>query len=167
MSELIHQLGIDWKLLLSQAVNFLILLVVLRAFVYQPIVKILKERQRRIKEGLEKAAEADIRLQEVGVIAKSKLKDAEREALEILRQTEAKARETEAKLLEAAKEKESELFAQANLAIEGKKKDATASFRKEAAAIVKAAIAKTVELSPDAIDEALIRKAVEQTNPSR
>ena len=39
MSQLFSQLGIDWHLLLSQAVNFLILLVILRLVAYKPILK--------------------------------------------------------------------------------------------------------------------------------
>ncbi len=69
------QLGIDWKLLLSQAVNFLLLLVILRIFVYKPILDILKKRREKIEEGIAKAKEADIRLKEVDDINKKKIKD--------------------------------------------------------------------------------------------
>ena len=65
MAELAEQLGLDWKLLLSQAVNFLLLLFLLRKFAYLPLLKILKERRARIEEGLAKATEADKRLLEV------------------------------------------------------------------------------------------------------
>ena len=53
-NQLLSQLGIDWKLFLSQAVNFFILLLVLTFFVYKPLIKIVKERNKRIKEGLGK-----------------------------------------------------------------------------------------------------------------
>ena len=52
MNELFEQLGINWKLFLSQLVNFFILLFVLRAFVYKPFLAIIKERSKKIKEGL-------------------------------------------------------------------------------------------------------------------
>jgi len=35
MSELIHNLGIEWKVLLAQIVNFGLLLVLLKKFLYQ------------------------------------------------------------------------------------------------------------------------------------
>jgi len=74
-SGLLFQLGINWKLFLSQAVNFFILLVILRFFVYKPLLSVIKERNKKIKDGLDKAKEADERLQEVDVIAKAHLKN--------------------------------------------------------------------------------------------
>ena len=38
MSELLSKLGIDWRLLIAQLINFLILLFVLRRFAYKPIL---------------------------------------------------------------------------------------------------------------------------------
>jgi F-type H+-transporting ATPase subunit b len=84
MEGLLGQLGIDWKLLLSQAVNFFILLVILRLFVYKPLFSIIKERNRKIQEGLDKAKEADIRLGEVDRIAAAQLKNAEQESVKII-----------------------------------------------------------------------------------
>ena len=53
-NELLFQLGINWKLFLSQAVNFFILLGVLTFFVYKPLIKVIKERNQKISEGLKK-----------------------------------------------------------------------------------------------------------------
>ena len=61
MAELLSQLGIDGKLLLSQGVNFGIVLAVLTYFIYKPLVKILNERKTKIEFGLKGAAEAEIR----------------------------------------------------------------------------------------------------------
>jgi hypothetical protein len=38
MQQLLDNLGINWELLLSQAVNFALLLIVLRIFVYKPVI---------------------------------------------------------------------------------------------------------------------------------
>ncbi len=74
MEQLLSQLGIDWKLLLSQAVNFFLLLIVLRLFVYKPLLQMLHERRERIEEGIEKAKEADIRLLEAEEMKRSENK---------------------------------------------------------------------------------------------
>ena len=76
MNALLDQLGINWQLFLSQAVNFFILLIVLTFFVYKPLIKIIKKRNAKIKEGLDKAEEADVRLKQIDVISKEKLKEA-------------------------------------------------------------------------------------------
>ncbi|MEX2032693.1 MAG: F0F1 ATP synthase subunit B [Dehalococcoidia bacterium] len=57
----IAALGINLPGLIAQLVNFTILLVVLRLFLFGPIMKMVDERKRRIEEGLqasEKAASA-------------------------------------------------------------------------------------------------------------
>ncbi len=163
MGELINQLGIDWRSLLSQAVNFLILLLVLRFFVYKPVIRILKERKAKVEEGLAKAKEADERLYQIEEIGKEKLKEAEGEALGILRKTEERAKGVETKLLEEAKRKEAEELEKTANLLKAKEEESRMAMKKEAAKMVKDAIIRTVELSPDKIDEALIRKAVEET----
>ena len=51
MSELLSQLGIDPKLLLSQGVNFGLVIIILTFLVYKPLVKILNERKQKIEFG--------------------------------------------------------------------------------------------------------------------
>ena len=48
-------LGINLPLLVVFIVNFIILLVMLRLFLYQPVMKVLDERAKRTKEGMELA----------------------------------------------------------------------------------------------------------------
>ena len=51
MSQLFSQLGIDWHLLLSQAINFLLLLIVLRLVVYKPLLNLLHKRKGKDRGG--------------------------------------------------------------------------------------------------------------------
>ncbi len=54
----IASLGFSLPGLIAQVVNFGILLVVLRLFLYKPLLRVLDERKRRIQEGIDRAAEA-------------------------------------------------------------------------------------------------------------
>jgi len=161
MQELLSQLGIDWHLLVSQAVNFFLLLVVLWYFVYKPLLKLLHDRQARIEEGLVKADEADKRLLEVDELGKQKLKAADQQAIALLRNTESNAKAIEVQMLEEARKKEAAAMRSMDDVLRAKEADAQRLIEKEAAALVRAALTKTVELSPDKIDEALIAKAVQ------
>src|ERR1035437_7360264 len=105
-NQLFLQLGIDWKLFLSQVVNFLILLVILTFFVYKPLIKVIKERTRKIQEGLDKAHEADIRLKEVDVTATEKIKEAEATSINMIKATEQKAKRLEQELQKENEEKQ-------------------------------------------------------------
>lgn len=55
MNDLISKLGIDWKLLAAQIVNFLILFLILRKFVYKPVLDMLHKRRNIISRSIEEA----------------------------------------------------------------------------------------------------------------
>ncbi len=162
MSELLHQLGIDWRLLFSQAANFLILLIVLRIFAYTPLMKLLHERRARIEEGLTKADEADRRLAESNEVMKMKIKEAEHEALEMMKVNEEKVKQMEHRLLEEAKKKQEAVLAETELIVKAKAEEMRRKIEREAVELIKQGIVKTVEMNPKEIDEQLISKALQE-----
>jgi len=107
-----------------------------------------------------KADEAERRLHEVDQIGKGKIKEAEHEAINILKRTETEAKTLEEKLLAAAKAREEEAVQSAATRLRSQEEESRRAMEKEAAALVRAAIVRTVELSPEKIDDALIAKAV-------
>jgi F-type H+-transporting ATPase subunit b len=162
MNALFDQLGIDWKLFLSQMVNFFILLAVLWAFVYKPLLKVIKERNKKIKEGLDKAEEADVRLKNIDNIGKEKIKEAEQKGIEIIKNTEQKAKALDMELQKKNEEKQAQLQKETAEQLKKQLEDNKKVVLAQAAELVKKAIIKTVELNPDAIDEKLIKKAVSE-----
>ncbi|MEI7424925.1 MAG: hypothetical protein WCK10_02290 [Candidatus Staskawiczbacteria bacterium] len=161
MNGFISEFGIDWKLFLSQLVNFIIILIVLSLFVYKPVIKILKERNKKIKEGLDKAEEAGIRLKEVDVIGKTKIKEAEATSIGIIKSTEIKAKALEHELQKKSEENQIKLQKELQESHKKQQEEIKSLVYKNAVELVKKAIIKTVELKPEAIDEALIKKAAE------
>lgn len=59
MGELFTAFGINWKLLVAQAVNFGALLFILWYFLYGPVLKIIDERRARAEKGVRDAEEAE------------------------------------------------------------------------------------------------------------
>lgn len=162
MNELLEQLGINWSLFLWQSVNFFVILIVLTLFVYKPLIKIIKQRNHKIKEGLEKAEQAGIRLKEVDNIAKEKIKEAENQSIGIIKNTEEKAKVLEKENQQKAEQKQKqamELIKQNALRAQ---EQANKEVLAKASELVKKALIKTVELDPKAIDEKLIKKAVDE-----
>lgn len=82
--ELIKNFGIDPFLLGAQVVNFLIVLLILRRFLYKPIIKVLQKRQDTIKEGLKNAEEANKRLEVAIQEEKNILRKAQIQAKELI-----------------------------------------------------------------------------------
>ncbi len=160
--EILGKIGFDWQVALANLVNFLIILFILKKFAFPPIKKIIQERQDKISEGLEKAKEADIRLKEVDEIAKEKLKQANLDSVVIIKKTEERAKVLEQSLRLKVEEQQKKLITQIKLEYEQSKEESKQKVLKEASALVKKFIVKAVQLQPDAIDEALISKAILQ-----
>ncbi len=58
MESLIETFGVDIRLIIIQVINFTVLAVVLTYLLYKPVLKILKEREEKIKQGLSDAEAA-------------------------------------------------------------------------------------------------------------
>ena len=162
MTQLFSQLGINGPFLISQLVNFALLLIILRVFAYKPVLKLLRDRREKIQGGLEKAKEAERRLHEVDEIGKGKIREAETEAIGILRRTEQEAKILEEKLLADARRREEEAAASAAVRLRSEEEASRQAMEQAAASLVRRAIVKTVELSPEKIDDALVAKAVNE-----
>jgi F-type H+-transporting ATPase subunit b len=161
-NELLFQLGINWKLFLSQAFNFAILLAALTLLVYKPLIRMLDDRSKKIEEGLQKAEEADTRLKEIDDIGKEKIKEAEQKGIEIIKETEQKAKVLDKEIQDKAEQKQKEINDLLRQNFLKQQEEANSKILAQAGELVKKAIVKTVELKPESIDDALIKKAVDQ-----
>src|SRR3989344_6794797 len=94
--EILKQFGIDPLLLAAQVVNFLILLFILKKFLYKPVLKVLDERKVRIETSLKNAEEIEKRLilteeEKEKILAKAsieaqKMLDQTKKEIEVLRE---------------------------------------------------------------------------------
>ena len=102
MSELFAAFGVNWKLLLVQAINFGLLLSLLTYFLYKPILRIIDERQRKIAEGVETAEAADQKLADAKVESEELVGSAAREAEALVASARSRADERGAEIVKAA-----------------------------------------------------------------
>jgi F-type H+-transporting ATPase subunit b len=91
MQQLFEAFGIDWHLILAQAVNFGVLLIALQYFLYTPVMKALEERKNLVAKGVEDANAATVLLASADESAHKRAHDAEQqaEAIVSLARTEA------------------------------------------------------------------------------
>ena len=160
MTGLAEQLGVEWRLLLTQGVNFFVLLAALTVLVYRPLLKLLEERRQKIELGLRGAEEIERRLREIEEEKAGVLGAAEREAVARMNAAETDAKARGADIVKTAQAKSESLLAEAAQTRERTRLAALAELEREAAGLVKSALVKTVGLDPDSVDEALVRKAV-------
>lgn len=144
LSELIQHFGIDWKLLLAQAINFFVLLFILRKFAYQPIFAMLNKRRREIEKGLEYTQKAEAELHRIDEKREETLKEARGEALVIVTEAEA-----------IAKNKKEEIVADANRKVEGIVADAKRAIEEQKAKLGEEAYRNAQDLVRTGIEKVL------------
>jgi F-type H+-transporting ATPase subunit b len=160
MSDLFTQLGIEPVAFLWQAANFAIVLGALWYLVYRPLTALVAERTKKIEQGIEDAAAARTALNRADTDYDARLRDAEREALALIKEGEQDAR-TRASAIIAHNESRGEaIIVEARMLAERVREEELAALEAEAKSFVEAVVAKTVELDPSAVDEKLVHEAV-------
>lgn len=160
MSELFGQLGINIPMLLAQAVNFAVLLVVLTLFVYKPLIKALKERREKIEFGIRGSELAEIKLAEAELIKEGKIKEADKQAVKIIGQAEGRANKRGQDIVASAHLKGETILKEAKIISERKKLEELENLSREASRLVSEAIAKAVNSNPNEVDKKLVEQAV-------
>lgn len=137
MTELFSTFGINWTLLLMQAVNFGLLLFVLWRFVYRPVLSMIDERQKKIAEGVQKAEAADRRLAEADEEGKQLVGSAAKEGESLVAAARARSETLAAEIVKNAETKAAASIADAATRAEESKRQALREGEKD---IVRAAM---------------------------
>ncbi|MDP2650464.1 MAG: ATP synthase F0 subunit B, partial [bacterium] len=102
MEQLFAAFGVNWKLLLVQAVNFGLLLSALTYFLYKPVLRMIDERREKVAEGVRVAQEADRKLADAKAESEGIVGDAAREAEGLVATARTRAEEKGAEIVKAA-----------------------------------------------------------------
>lgn len=160
-------IDINWTLF-AQILNFLILVVLLRAFAYKPVVNMLKARQDKIQESLDKAdadaAEADKLLAQY----KEKLAAATKKAEEIQKNAEKRAAEFREAEEQKVKADIEQMKKAAQADIERDRAKAVEKLRVEIVSLSMAAAGKIIAKNLDSAEnEALITEFVDKLDKDK
>lgn len=152
----------------AQILNFVILVVLLRVVAYKPVVNMLKAREDKIQESLDKAdadaAEADQLLADY----KKKLAAAKVEAEEIIRNAEKRANEDREAARAETKREIEQMKKAAEAEIQRDRERAVAQLRSEVVALSMAAAGKIIAKNMDkAENEQLITEFVDKLDKDK
>jgi len=161
-------LGVEWGLLLSQAVNFLILLILLRTFLYQPVLNMLAQRRERIAQSMKDAERASSAAREAEQEKAKVLEAARREAQEIraqaTRDTEKIAQDIRARAEQEATETRMKAQADARAQVETALSDANRQIADLAIAATEKLLGR--ELGNKSEQQRLVEEYLSQQNGS-
>ncbi|MEY4747335.1 MAG: hypothetical protein RLZZ416_384 [Candidatus Parcubacteria bacterium] len=102
MSDLLAVFGVNWKLLVVQAINFGVLLSILTYLLYKPLLRIIDERQRVIGDGVRTAQAAEQKLADAKRQSEAIVGDAARDAEGIIAQARSGAETKANEIVRAA-----------------------------------------------------------------
>ena len=162
MEELIKTFHIDWKLMIAQIVNFVIVLGVLYKFAYGPILKMLNERTNKIEKGLKDAENSQKKMEEILVKEKEVITEAKKEAQKILAEAESRGKKSQDEMVAEAKVKIDRTVEEAKNKIESEKAKMIQEVKAEISSIVVLATEKILNEKIDSKkDSEIISKALQ------
>jgi F-type H+-transporting ATPase subunit b len=162
---IVETFGIDWPMLIAQAINFLIVAFVIWKFAFKNILSTIKEREKQIADSLRNADKIKLELEETEKQQQETLQEASLEAKKTISiaQEQAKAFIEEQK--EDARKQAEEIITKAKLAMEQERERVLREAREEIASLVVLTTSKV--LSKDLTEEEKQRfssKAAEELN---
>lgn len=149
MDELFHKLGVEWKLVLAQIVNFVILLFLLKRFLYKPLINLMNNRRQKIVEGLEKAKKGEEEFQKIQELREKELAKVQKEAEVIIAKAKDVGDKKQQEILKEAEEKTKKIIEEAKGMIEIEKEKMLKEVRQDIADLVVTATGKILEEKMD------------------
>jgi len=141
---------IDWFTVFAQAVNFLVLVWLLKRFLYKPTLKAIDERQNKIVAELDEAAKAKKQAEAERSSLAKKTAAIDKKKEELLSQATKEADEERAKLIEAARVESVTLHAQLQASLDSEtanmRNEVSQRVRKEVFAIVRNVLADLADV---------------------
>lgn len=136
MGEFFSAFGVDWRLLLINAINFGILLAGLYYFLYGPILKVLEERRAKVARGVADAEAATEQLRTIESERAGLLTKAGHEADEVLAHARTAALEKGKSMIAQSEAAASLLLKEAEAQANTMKHDAIEESKQEVAKLV-------------------------------
>lgn len=149
MDSFIETFHIDWKIIIAQAINFVIVLFVLYFLVVKPLKKLMAERSANIAGGL---YDAKCNAEILGNTKKEYdqvITNARAEAHTIFQEGKNEAEAKKAEMLENAKKEVEVMIANGKKMLEGEKAKIIEEAKKEIVSLVVLSTEKLLESNPD------------------
>lgn len=155
MDSFINAFHIDLKIIIAQAINFAVVLLILHFILIKPLKKVMKDRSEKIAQGIEDAKCNADALKATKEEYTKIIAEAKSEANKIFQDGKREAEIKKAEMLEVAKTDVDNLIANGKKALEREKVQMVEEARKE---IVSLVVAATEKLLGDEADTKLDAK---------
>lgn len=150
MAEGLASLGINLSTLLAQVINFVVLFGLLYLVAYKPILKMLDERSRKIKESMEQTEYIKLQAARAEQEVEKRIAEAGKEGQKIIDRAVKAGEEARKKAQGVARQDAEVLIAKARVEIQRERGEAVGELRKEFADLTILTAEKVISRSLDA-----------------
>jgi F-type H+-transporting ATPase subunit b len=136
---------IDWFTVIAQIVNFLILILLLKRFLYKPILRAIDKREKRIADELAQAEKVKQNAEKMGEEYRRKNEDFDRQKVEQTLKMKDEIEQERQRLIENAKQKAETIQARQKAVMQREAREFEQSFRQKMAETVVSASGKALK----------------------
>ncbi|HCJ09685.1 MAG TPA: ATP synthase F0 subunit B [Clostridiales bacterium] len=157
--------------LIWSVINFVVFFLLLRRFLYRPVLSLLDARKAEVEKSLEAAERARQEAEASRAEYERRLAEARTEAQNLVSRAQASAEKTKTEILDQASRQAEEMIERARKAIASEKERALNEVRQELAELAVLAASKVIERSLDVEEHRglvndLVKKLPEDTRPA-
>lgn len=159
MDSFIETFHIDWKIIVAQAINFIVVLFVLNFLLIKPLKKTMRERTSKITGGLNDAKTNAELLEKTKKEYDEVIQKAKTEAHTIFQEGKKEADIKKSQMIEDAQKEVENMIANGKKLLEGEKSKILEEAKQEIVSLVVSATEKLLESNPN---EKFEEKAINQ-----
>lgn len=153
------KLGINLGFLISQVVNFSLLMVLLYMFLYKPILRMFDERKARIQKGMEDAQATERKAAQAEEEFERRVAGATKEGEKVIAQVTAEGGKMREEILAQAREEARQLIEEAQEEIAQERQQAMDELREQ---VMDLSILITKKVIGEALDESTHRRLISE-----
>lgn len=141
---IVETFGIDWPMLIAQAINFLIVAFVIWKFAFKNILSTIKEREKQIADSLSNADKIKLELEETEKQQQETLQEASLAAKKTISTAQEQAKAFIEAQKEDARKQAEEIITKAKVAMDQERERVLSEAREEIASLVVLTTAKVL-----------------------
>lgn len=164
--ELITTLGIDWKILLVQLLNFGILIVVLSVLIYRPVLRLIDDRRERVRKSIEDTKAIENQRREIDEFKLEQMKKIDAECGKFLESAKHQAETIKKEILGNAEKEATAILAKARQALDDEHGRMVHEIQGNLASVVVRMAEKIIEREFSKTDQDRLLKDVERELPA-
>jgi F-type H+-transporting ATPase subunit b len=145
MEQILHVFGIDWKILIVQIVNFVLLLALLWYLLYRPLLALIEKRRTQIIETVANAERAEAAVKDADAKKAEIVTQATKDAESIVATARQSGKSKEASIVEEAENKAGRIVTEANMKAEEIQREALEKSKDDIAKLVVLGVEKSLK----------------------